>query len=333
MKSSTLLARLILPTKLATRLVNRERDAVPEALNLIDDARPEQRQRAFDLLQQLEAAPQQKVAKRVGFTGPPGVGKSSLLDAVATRIREKQNSVGIVAVDPSSPRSGGALLGDRFRMRSRASDSGFLFRSMAARDRLGGLADATHASVIILSTVFDWVFVESVGVGQSESDIEAIVDSTVFIAQPGAGDTLQFMKAGVLEVPDIFVVNKADQGALAERTARELEAAIRLGEAKDSDWQAPVLLVSARDHHGIDSLLQQLEAHRNALEKSDTLNSRRQQHHISLTISALEREFGRFGLQQLGGKKAIIQLLEAQPEAAFFQRLKQLQERIKSKLS
>ena len=156
------------------------------------------------------------------MTGAPGAGKSTLIDALVRALRRRKESVAVVAVDPSSQRTGGALLGDRIRMRSGGGDSGVFIRSMAARDRLGGIADNAWAAVAILAAAFDHVFVETVGVGQSEGEVAGLVDTLLFVANPGGGDTLQFMKAGILELPDVFVVNKADTGAAADRTALEL---------------------------------------------------------------------------------------------------------------
>ena len=181
---------------LAERLLAGERAAVSDALNCIDDQRPAAREQALALLAELEPQAGGTGALRVGVTGAPGAGKSTLLDACVRALRQAETTVGIIAVDPSSQRTGGALLGDRFRMRSSARDPGVFVRSMAARDRLGGLADATHAGVEVLAAAFEIVFVETVGVGQSEGDVAHQVDTTVFVAQPGAGDLLQFMKAG-----------------------------------------------------------------------------------------------------------------------------------------
>ncbi|HEU4431598.1 MAG TPA: methylmalonyl Co-A mutase-associated GTPase MeaB, partial [Myxococcota bacterium] len=142
-------------------------------------------------------------APRLGLTGAPGAGKSTLMDALVRAQRARGETVGIVAVDPSSRKSGGALLGDRVRVRSAASDPGVFFRSLAARESLGGLADAARAATTILAAVFDLVIVETVGVGQSEGDVVDLVDTLVFVAQPAAGDTVQFLKAGVLELPDV----------------------------------------------------------------------------------------------------------------------------------
>ena len=185
----------------------RDRGAVPEALNLADDRRPDRREKALKLLDALEQQAPFPGAPRVGLTGAPGSGKSTLLDALVRELRPRGETVAIIAVDPSSRNTGGALLGDRIRVRSAASDSGVLIRSMAARDHLGGLAESTWAAVAIVAAAFDWVFVETVGVGQSESEIAALVDTLVYVSTPETGDLLQFMKAGILEFPDIFVIN------------------------------------------------------------------------------------------------------------------------------
>ena len=168
---------------LAEKLLARNRDAVSPALNLVDDARPQAIEAARALLDQLETADSQR-ALQIGITGAPGAGKSTLIDGMVRQLRARDQSVGIIAVDPSSRRTGGALLGDRVRMRSGTSDPGVFLHSMAARRRLGGLADATRAGVQILSAVFDWVIVETVGVGQSETDIAQQAHTLVFVAQP-----------------------------------------------------------------------------------------------------------------------------------------------------
>jgi LAO/AO transport system kinase len=291
------------PLELADRLLARERAAVAEALNLIDDQRPAQRTAAETLLEQLEG--ECGAALRVGLTGPPGAGKSTLIDALVRKLREREQTVGIIAVDPSSSRSGGALLGDRVRVSSRSSDPGVFVRSMAARDRLGGLAEATRAGVDILSAAFDVVLIETVGVGQSESDVSSLVDTLVFVAQPSAGDTLQFMKAGLLELPDIFVVNKADQGPAADRTRNELGAGMGLGEARADRWVPPILLASARDARGIDELVEAIDAHRVHLEETGQLAERRQRGKVQSVIQALERRYGSHGIDTTGGRGAL----------------------------
>jgi LAO/AO transport system kinase len=292
-------------SRLLDGLIQGDRSAISEALNLADDRRPEQRDAALDLLDRIEAHASSRGARRVGITGAPGAGKSSLLNALVEELRGRERSIGIIAVDPSSQRSGGALLGDRMRLGASARERGVFLRSMAARDRLGGLADATHASVSILSAVFDLVFVETVGVGQSECDVAQLVDTLVLVVQPGAGDMLQFMKAGILELPDIFVVNKADTGPIAERTRGELLAGLGLGAADGGDWRAPVLLTSARDRTGIDALANAIEAHREALEQSGGLARKRERSRISYVAEALARRYGEYGLEQIGGRDAL----------------------------
>lgn len=295
------------------------------ALNLIDDRRPGRREAALALLDALEHGVAERAARgerreptRVGVTGAPGAGKSTLLDALVRRLRARGETVGIAAVDPSSRRSGGALLGDRARVRASALDPGVFLRSMAARERLGGLADATWASVVVLAAVFDHVFIETVGVGQSEADVADLADTLVFVAQPGAGDVLQFMKAGVLEHPDVFVVNKADLGAIAERTASELAAGLALGARRPDGWSPPVLRVSARDARGIDELVDVLDAHRRHLEASGEGAARRRRGREALVAGALERRYGSYGVERIGGLEGLRARLRAAEDATGF---------------
>lgn len=286
----------------------------------MDDARAERREQALALLEGLERETPFPGASRVGLTGAPGAGKSTLLDALVRELRRRGRSVGIVAVDPSSARSGGALLGDRVRVRAQAGDDGVFFRSMAARDRLGGLADATRASVTILGAVFDVVFVETVGVGQSESDVARLVDTLVYVAQPGAGDLLQFMKAGILELPDVFVVNKADVGAMAQRTASELEAGLGLGEREATGWTPPVVLVSARDGLGVAELVDALEAHAAQLAAGSSLSERRRRGSDAFVLESLEQRYGSYGLERIGGRPGLEKRLRDQPASSPFGR-------------
>lgn len=305
-------------SELARRLLAGDRDAVPEALNLIDDRRPGRREAALALLDALARGARGAGPPRIGVTGAPGAGKSTLLDALVRALRARGETVGVVAVDPSSRRSGGALLGDRTRLRAGARDPGVFVRSMAARDRLGGLADATWASVAVLAAVFDRVFVETVGVGQSESEVVELADTLLFVAQPGAGDVLQFMKAGLLEHPDIFVVNKADVGPLAERTAAELESGLALGARARSAWRPPVLLASARDGRGIDALVAALDAHWRHLESSGELAERRRRGRIAYVLDALERRYGSHGVARIGGAEALRERVRADETTSSF---------------
>lgn len=287
-------------------------------MNLTDDRRPEPRRRATALLAALEGDGLAAGAPRLGLTGAPGAGKSTLLDALVRRTRARGESVGVVAVDPSSRRSGGALLGDRIRVRSGARDPGVFLRSLAARDRLGGLAEGARAAVVVLGAAFDRVIVETVGVGQSEGEVAQLVDSLVYVAQPGAGDLLQFMKAGILELPDVLAVNKSDTGPAAERTARELEAGLGLSEARAGGWTPRVVRISARDGQGLDALDEALSAHRAHLETGDRLLARRREGRDAFVREALAFRYGSFGLDSLGGPDAVLARLRAEPDASGF---------------
>jgi LAO/AO transport system kinase len=278
---------------------------VPEALNLADDRRDDRREEALELLDVLERETPFPGAARIGLTGAPGAGKSTLLDALVRELRPRGETVAIVAVDPSSRTTGGALLGDRVRVRSGASDPGVFIRSMAARDQLGGLAESAWSAVVILAAAFDRVFVETVGVGQSESDVAALVDTLVYVATPGTGDALQFMKAGILEYPDVFVVNKADFGAAAKRTASELEGSINLGDRGASRTDTAVILTSASTGDGIGELVSAIDAHRQGLIDGDALRERRLRGREIQLLGALERRYGAFGIEQLGGRRAL----------------------------
>jgi LAO/AO transport system kinase len=303
------------PAVLADRLFSGDRSAVPEALNLVDDERAEPRERARALLDLLQRSRDRLHGHRVGITGAPGAGKSTLLDALVRALRPEK-SVGILAIDPSSQRTGGALLGDRLRVRSGGGDDGVYLRSMAARGRLGGLADATAASIEILSAVFDFVFVETVGVGQSESEVERLVDTLVFVAQPGTGDLLQFMKAGILELPDVFLVNKADLGAPARRTASELASGLGLAATRDDGWEPPVLLASARDATGIRELVSAIESHLEHSRAKGTLEERRLRGRVHCVAAALAARYGSFGIERIGGRDALeIRVREAEEES------------------
>ncbi len=233
----------------------------------------------------------------LGLTGPPGVGKSTLINALIGRLRTRGRSVGIIAVDPSSRRSGGALLGDRTRIDTDPEDAGVFVRSMAARRRLGGLADLTFPAAVLMRAVFDWVIVETVGVGQSEVEIADCADLVVFCAQPGSGDALQFMKAGVMEMPDIVLVTKGDTGQPARRAAADVRGALSL--AADDRPPADVAIVSSVTGEGLDDALAIISARSDATVGGLSLAERRRRQGADWVRSRLLESFGREGLAVL----------------------------------
>jgi len=298
---------------LADRVAAGDLGAVAEALNQIDDDRPDHREAALALLDALEG---RGPGVRIGVTGAPGSGKSTLLDALVSGLRERSRSVGILAVDPSSQRTGGALLGDRMRLSSSARDAGVFLRSLAARDQLGGLSEVTGPSLDVMRAAFDTVFVETVGVGQSEAEVIDLVDTLVFVAQPAAGDLIQFMKAGILEWPDIFFVNKSDLGDAAQRTAAELIAGLELGSRRDAEFRPPVLCGSARDGLEIDALIEAIDSHQQYLKSSGQGSLRRKTGRIARVRNAISTRYGRFGVARLIGPLAIESFVDARPESS-----------------
>ncbi|HEX5038304.1 MAG TPA: methylmalonyl Co-A mutase-associated GTPase MeaB [bacterium] len=200
-------------------------------------------------------------AYKIGVTGPPGAGKSTLTDKLIAHLRKQGKTVGVVAIDPSSPFSGGAVLGDRIRMQDHAGDEGVFIRSLGSRGSLGGISRATREVVKLFDAFgMDHVIVETVGVGQTELDIMEIVDTTVVILTPESGDAIQTMKAGILEIADVFVVNKSDRDG-APMMQAELKAMLELGAHGPSDWMPPALLVQANKDQGVRELLNAIEDH------------------------------------------------------------------------
>ncbi len=216
----------------------------------------------------------------IGITGPPGAGKSTVVDRLVALLRERGQTVGVVAVDPSSPFTGGAVLGDRIRMQTHVLDAGVFIRSMATRGAVGGLARATGNVVKLLAAFgFPWVLIETVGVGQTELDIMKLADTTVVVLVPESGDAVQTMKAGVLEAADVFVVNKADRAG-APALMAELKFAVHLastspGTVRDIDWEVPVLATAAQNDVGIAELFDAVARHRETLTTTGALGARR----------------------------------------------------------
>lgn len=235
----------------------------------------------------------------VGLTGSPGVGKSTTTSALVSRYRADNHRVGVLAVDPSSPFSGGALLGDRIRMQEHATDREVFIRSMASRGHLGGLASATPQAVRVLDAAgCDPVLVETVGVGQSEVEVAGEADTTVVLLAPGMGDGIQAAKAGILEIGDVFVVNKADRDG-ADATARELRHMISLAPSEQGAWRPPVLKIVATQGTGLTELVDAIGAHRNWLESSGTGLLRRRQRARSeiqgIALATLQERFAGLG--------------------------------------
>ena len=233
-----------------------DRRALARALSWVENQRP-----GFEsLLHSLHG--RLGHAYRVGITGPPGAGKSTLTEKYVLRLRERDLKVGILAVDPSSPFTGGALLGDRIRMQDLTLDEGVFIRSMASRGRLGGLATTSlEAADLVEAFGFDVVIHETVGVGQTERDVVSAADTTVVVLVPESGDSIQAMKAGLMEIADVFVVNKADRPG-ADKLARALKATLGLRKAPDDGWEPPIVRTVAVDGQGIDELDAAIEAHR-----------------------------------------------------------------------
>jgi len=292
---------------LGARLRERDLSAAPPALNLLESSAPDDLLEAAALLREVSPAALggEAPAHLIGVTGPPGAGKSTLLSALLGAWRARGQTVAMLAVDPSSKRSGGALLGDRARIEVDPADDGILIRSTAAGERLGGLARATRSAAQALAAAFDIVVVETVGVGQAETEVADVVDTVVVVVQPGSGDVLQFLKSGIMETPDVLVVTKSDLGQIAMRSRRDLTAALRsLG-----NRATRVLAVSSLPPtSGIDELIEAIDEHRAAID----LPERRLRARRTGALSDFALEQGERGLRALGGRAAAERLLEQQ---------------------
>lgn len=294
-------------SELARRLRDRDLAAAPAVLNLVESRSPEARAQTASLLAAVSPGQLggEASAHIVGITGPPGVGKSSLLSRLVAAWRAQDRSVAVLAVDPTSRRSGGALLGDRARIEADPADRHVFIRSTAAGDRLGGLAPATRAAAGALAAAFDVVVIETVGVGQSETEVADLADTVAVVVQPGSGDVLQFLKAGIMEVPDVLVVTKADLGRIATRAQADLRAALRsLGEQET----AVVAVSSVPPTSGIDRLVDALDAHWAGLD----LPSRRLRARRMHALADFAAEHGERGLRVLGGRREAAKWLAEQ---------------------
>jgi LAO/AO transport system kinase len=299
------------PAELGRRLRERDRAVAPAALNLIEDRSTASRERAQRLLAEVSptALGADAPAHLVGVTGPPGAGKSTLLSALLPEWRRRGRTVAVLAVDPSSRRSGGSLLADRARIEHDPGDDGVLIRSTAAGGRLGGLAPPTREAAHVLAAAYDLVVIETVGVGQSETDVADVCDTVVVVVQPSSGDVLQFLKAGIMEVPDVLVVTKADLGSPAERARRDLAQA--LGAIGSSE--VPVVAVSSvSPPSGIEELADALDAH---VEELD-LGARRARSRRASALREFAAEHGERALRTLGGRREAERFLAHQDPSA-----------------
>jgi LAO/AO transport system kinase len=277
---------------LLERLRAGDKRAVARLISWVEDGDRDQLRDAAEALN-----PDAGRAQVIGLTGSPGVGKSTLADALVAAYRAQGLTVGVLAVDPSSPFTGGALLGDRVRMQRHALDEGVYIRSMATRGRLGGLAWATPQAVRVLDAAgCDVVLVETVGVGQAEVEVAGLADTTLVVLAPGFGDAVQVAKAGILEVADVFVVNKADRDG-AEAVARDLRQMLHLGEA--GPWSVPVVLTVAERGDGVGGLVEAIAVHRDHLASSGELERRRRRRAAreveEVALADLRAELGELG--------------------------------------
>jgi LAO/AO transport system kinase len=299
------------PAELGRRLRERDRSAAAAALNIIEDRSRAGRARAAALLAEVSPAAlgEEARAQITGVTGPPGAGKSSLLSALLPLWRAGGRTVAILAVDPSSKRSGGALLGDRVRIDHDPKDGGVLIRSTAAGGRLGGLAVATREAVDALAPAFDVVVVETVGVGQSETDVEEVCDQVAVVVQPASGDVVQFLKAGIMEVPDVLVVTKADLGEAAARAERDLAQALAAVGSRD----IPVVVVSSVPPPlGIEKLQRALDQGHERLD----LPARRVRSRRLSALREFAAERGELAVRALGGRREAERFLAGQDPKA-----------------
>jgi LAO/AO transport system kinase len=294
---------------LGARLRARDLTAAAPALNLLESQTADARDQARALLAAVSPAElgDEAPGHIVGVTGPPGVGKSSLLSRLIAAWRRQGRSVALLAVDPTSRRSGGALLGDRARIEFDPSDRHVFIRSNAAGTRLGGLAPATRAAAAALAAAFDVVVIETVGVGQSETEVADVADSVAVVVQPGSGDVLQFLKAGIMEIPDVLVVTKADLGQIATRAVSDLHSALR---ALGSPDTGVVAVSSVPPPSGIDELVQALDAHRSQLDLGRRRLAARRLHALADFVA----EHGERGLRSLGGRREAERWLAEQDE-------------------
>jgi LAO/AO transport system kinase len=276
--------------ELAERLVAGDRRALARAITLVENNDPA----GWELVK--EVYPRTGVARMLGLTGPPGVGKSTLIGALARHLRAREETVAVLSIDPSSPFTHGALLGDRIRLTDHFLDPGVFIRSMANRGALGGLSEATLQAALLMDAAGrDHVLIETVGVGQAEVDVIDHADTIVLALMPGSGDSVQALKAGVMEIPDVIVVNKADH-PMTDTLVREINSTLALGSPADG-WRTPVIRTEAANDVGVDELLEAIDAHHAHIVERGTLAERRrrnlQNEVMQLATNSLRHELER----------------------------------------
>jgi len=291
---------------LAAGVRDGDRRALARAITLVENGDP----LAYDVIADLY--PQTGSAYSIGLTGPPGVGKSSLVSALIRHVRTSDVSVGVVSVDPSSPFSQGALLGDRIRLSDHFLDPQVFIRSMGTRGHLGGLAEATLQALLVLDAAGkDLVFLETVGTGQSEVEIIGIADTVLLVLMPGSGDAVQALKAGIMEIPDVIAINKLDHPA-AKTMLNDVRSILALD--RDREWSPPIVLTEALRGEGVPELWEQLEAHRAFLSQSGRLDERRRAN-LAREVFAVASSRAKRHLEQAVAEDAELRRLLAEVQA------------------
>jgi LAO/AO transport system kinase len=286
-------------TSLAERLLAGDKRALARAISLVEDDDPE----GWALVR--EVYPRTGQAAVVGFTGPPGAGKSTLIGSLVGRRREQGRQVAVLSIDPSSPFRGGALLGDRIRLSEHFLDPGVFIRSMATRGALGGMAEAALQTALLMDAAGkDDVYLETVGVGQAEVDVIDHADSVVLVLIPGSGDSIQALKAGIMEIPDVIVVNKADH-PLTDTMVREIRGVLSLGGEAEGGWTVPIVKTEAARGEGVERLAEVLAEHRAHVEAQGTLSERRRRNLANEVL----------GLATMRLRRALAASLREDPEA------------------
>ena len=290
-------------SNLVERLLAKDRRALSRLITLVENSTPEGREAVNETFQYTGRA------QIVGITGPPGCGKSTLVDSLIQILRKRGNSVGVIAVDPSSPFTGGALLGDRIRMQRHFGDKEVFIRSMGSRGEVGGLSRATRDAVRLLDAFGkDIILVETVGAGQAEVEIVSCADTICVVQAPGLGDDIQAIKAGILEIGDIFIVNKVDRQG-SEKTVTQLRAALEMADHTEGDWIPPIVKTIARDGDGVDEVVDDIKAHFEFLNSSGQIERNRKEQVKTEILEILRRRLTDQLLQLLSEKEGFEGLL------------------------